>query len=87
MGNEKKQTAVSWLEDKLFDRPIRPLFVSISVIELGQLLNQAKQLEREQMIKFADDYSYTCTRVDGEDEFWMTLTAEEYYEEKNGTTN
>ena len=48
---------------------------SETAIKLYEKYQQAKQMEREQMIKFANDY------IDDDEE----LTAEQYYNETYGT--
>jgi len=50
-----KQTAVEFLMDKLFDQ-------SIMVTEQMQWFEQAKQMEKEQMVDFAFKYGDLTTR-------------------------
>ena len=54
----KKQTAVEWLSKKTF--------IPVSLLE------QAKEMEKEQKIKFANDYGFHICGYDYEN-------AEEYY--------
>jgi hypothetical protein len=51
----KKQTAVEWLDNRLKDESVliqesEGYHICIRVGTLGQLINQAKQMEREQII-------------------------------------
>jgi hypothetical protein len=57
-----KQTAVEWLEQKLKANPFR--------IENDKLWNQAKEMEKEQIMKARQDIFHTGN-----------LTAEQYYNE------
>ena len=62
-----KQTAVQWLEKQFVK-----LETTIGVHGIMyELIEQAKAMEKEQMIKFANDY------IDDDEE----LTAEQYYKE------
>jgi hypothetical protein len=63
--NNMKQTAVEWLENKL--DIILPL--DFEWDKLNNIFNQAKAMEKEQMIKFTNDYL-------DDDRY---LTAEHYY--------
>lgn len=49
---EKKLTAVEWLKSVTLDSK-KPIYQS----DLEKLFEQAKQMEREQMIDFADAYA------------------------------
>lgn len=72
---ETKQTAVNWLVEKL--NQCEPLYSGVQSLEhkqyLDQLVEQAKQMEKEQIIK-----AYT----NGSPEFFDM--AEEYYNETYG---
>ena len=63
----KKQTAVEWLQKQLSNK----VYTSIEDYNAQSKLKfeQAKAMEKEQMIKFANDY------IDDDEE----LTAEQYY--------
>jgi hypothetical protein len=57
---EKKQTAVEWLEEqdnvltmKLLEKKLTPREF---VVQKSKLVKQAKQMEKEQMIKFTADW-------------------------------
>ena len=56
MGTNKKQTAVSWLEQELFRR--------YNFIDDEFIFHQAKQMERDQMIQFAMDmHKIDCSKT------------------------
>lgn len=61
---ENKQTAIEWLVEKI--QQANPSF------KFDALIRQAKQMEKQQMIKFANDFLFH----DDTD-----LTAEQYYNE------
>ena len=63
----KQQTAVEWLANELF----KQLTGEPDKISLKEVLEQAKAMEKEQMIKFVNDY------LDDD----ADLTAEQYYNE------
>ena len=75
-----KQTAVEWLIEEMILR----LGVRIeNTFDGNNLLNQAKQMEKEQIINaHGDEQSYLQ-----DDGSWKTIYAEEYYNEtfKNET--
>ena len=75
-----KQTAVEWLIEEMILR----LGVRIeNTFDGNNLLNQAKQMEKEQIINaHGDEQSYLQ-----DDGSWKTIYAEEYYNEtfKNKT--
>ena len=66
-----KQTAVEWLQVQLNENG------KLSVVDFYQ----AKEMEKQQIIEFADKYDAYCT--------WVvqgrTLTAEQYYKETFNT--
>jgi len=66
MEGMEKLTAVEWLFEKVWITPVS---------QLPQILEQAKEMEKEQMIKFTNDW-YNC--------YYMThpmKTPEKYYNE------
>lgn len=63
----KQETAVEWLANELF----KQLTGEPDKISLKEVLEQAKEMEKEQIIKFANDY------LDDD----ADLTAEQYYNE------
>jgi hypothetical protein len=65
-----KQTAVEWLVQKLRGCDDKGNFIFNGVID-SELINQAKEMEKKQIIKFANDY------LDDD----ADLTAEQYYTE------
>ena len=72
MKTNKKQTALSWLKDQIKD--IQPYELACTI---EQYIDEAKQMEREQMIKFANNYGFEICGYDYE-------KADEYYEETYG---
>jgi hypothetical protein len=73
MKNEKKQTAVEWLYNELLNS-------EPNILEWNKLLQQAKEIEKEQ-IKFAY-YNGTTDEIKTKDE--LLLEAEHYYNESFG---
>ena len=66
--SDNKQTSVEWLEDQIFRSS---KFIDI---DLFQVIEQAKEMHKQEMCQFISDYI-----DDGQD-----MTAEEYYEETYG---
>ena len=56
MTNNKQQTAVEWLWDQMFD-PTYPAG------EQMEWLEQAKEMQKQQTIEFAVEYTYGTKRV------------------------
>jgi hypothetical protein len=73
MKNEKKQTAVDWLYNELLNS-------EPNILEWNKLLQQAKEIEKEQ-IKIAY-YNGTTDEIKTKDE--LLLEAEHYYNESFG---
>jgi len=73
MSNEKPQTAVEWLYNELTK-------VWYDVKSSKELLEQAKQMEKERMIEFTDDFWFHCVSKDGS----IEITPEQYYNETYG---
>jgi hypothetical protein len=67
---ENKQTSVEWLFKQLWNEPKDKL-------TWYAILKQAKEMEKENTIAFADKYDAYVVQGG-------TLTAEHYYEEKYG---
>ena len=69
-SNMKNQTAVEWLQKQLSNK----IYTSIEDYNIQSKLafDQAKEMEKQQMIKFANDFLFH----DDTD-----LTAEQYYNE------
>jgi hypothetical protein len=72
----KKQTAVEWLDNRLKDESVlmqnsEGYHICIRVETLGQLINQAKQMEREQIEEAYKSDLHPCSDED----------AEQYYNE------
>lgn len=69
--SNKQQTALEWLYVKMFENKGR-----ITKEEY----EQAKEMEKEQMIKFTDDFWFYCVNRDGS----IKITPEQYYNETYG---
>lgn len=70
-----KQTAVEWLHEKLAQSSQEELVANINL-----WFKQAKEMEKNQIIKFADEYEeYSVNTPD----LKQVDTAEEYYYKKN----
>ena len=72
----KKQTAVEWLEAEVI------ALENYSLKELRLLFNQAKAMEKEQIV---DAYT-ECWMNDGGNGFHKVKEAEQYYNETYGET-
>jgi hypothetical protein len=73
MSNNKQQTAVEWLYNELLN-------AEPNVLEWNKLLERAKEMEKEQIIKahgIKFDYSYS--QIDPKE-----ITGEQYYNEIYG---
>jgi len=71
----KKQTAVEWLYSELSKNNISNDSIKSRIYKESEILKQAKAMEKEQQIKFANDFLFH----DDTD-----LTAEQYYNETYG---
>lgn len=70
-----KQTAVEWLHEKLATSQLEDMQKNINL-----WFQQAKEMEKNQIIKFADEYEeYSVNTPD----LKQVDTAEEYYYKKN----
>jgi c-di-AMP phosphodiesterase-like protein len=81
MGN--KQTAVEWLEDSL-RMNFNKIFVDTDFGLISHLIEQAKQMEKEQILDAFGEKRQFMGFGDN-DEFWITdMTAEQFYNENYG---
>jgi len=83
MSNNKQQTALNWFitqlqKSKDFQRVINE--VNQSSTEVRDVIMEAKEMEKERMIDFADDFWFHCVNKDGS----MKITPEQYYNETYG---
>jgi hypothetical protein len=81
MTNNKQQTAVEWLAEQMeilhYDYWAEHISKDEKNQRLKQLKEQAKEMEKEQIIKAASDHCYpTCELA--------TIDAEQYYNETYG---
>ena len=70
---ENKQTAVEWLITQLEGEESLVARI-VGLKEYNQIINEAKQMEKEQMIEFADKYGFDVCHFDYD-------RADEYYEQ------
>jgi len=71
-----KQTAVEWLENNLYKSKI-PAIILVDILEL---INQAKEMEKEQIIDAFDEGKSDGYKTAREwDEMIIWLSAEQYY--------
>ena len=69
-----KQTAVEWLVENM-----QRLNQHESPEEWNKLFEQAKEMEKEQMCKFASDYVETQCNASFDGSVSVDITTEEYY--------
>jgi hypothetical protein len=84
MSNDKQQTAVEWLSNRayeLFEQYSEGKFDRITLNKLMlEATEQAKEMEKGQMIDFADNFWFHCVNKDGS----MKITPEQYYNKTYG---
>jgi hypothetical protein len=82
MTNNKQQTAVEWFHQKTWDLKIQLEKGEISIGEYANtyatLYEQAKEMEKQRMIEFAQSYAVIHCMGD------ITKNADEYYNETYG---
>ena len=85
---ENKQTAVEWLVEKLLGTGCltqKPESSSINGLKVLKVLNQAKAMEKEQIIDSFDEGKSDGYKTAKEwDEMIIWLSAEQYYTETYG---
>jgi hypothetical protein len=72
----KPQTAVEWLISKVNKQSWGDFRIDIP----NEIIEQAKQMEKERMIEFTDDFWFHCVSKDGS----IEITPEQYYNETYG---
>jgi uncharacterized metal-binding protein len=84
MTNNKQQTAVEWYAGKVHDLQVAKDFGAISVTEyyeeLTKAVQQAKEMEKEQAIKFALCYAFGQYNVSKD----LKTHIEKFYEQTYG---
>ena len=76
-----KQTAIDWLVNQFLEQSIEITYENMYIKLPVKALQQAKQMEQEQMIEFAEDYiDYHCY-ADFDNQITYDKTATEYYNE------
>jgi hypothetical protein len=93
MENElnKKQTAVQWFIEQLEEKGVayenvsfRKIQISIDVSDYLDLKRQAFQMEKEQMINFADNYVDNCVIPNENMAIPTIMDMPNYYSKKYG---
>ena len=77
--SNKQQTAVEWLIENL-ENYNTPSCLSLDWDIFYELCDQAKEMEKERMIEFTDDFWFYCVNRDGS----IKITPEQYYNETYG---
>ena len=80
-------TAVEWLDNRLKDESVlmqnsEGYYICIRVETLEELINQAKQMEREQIIEAHGNKQKTKSNPDSIVTYGYTYTGEMYYNDK-----
>ena len=75
MTNNKQQTAVDFIFDELASKNLLGIFTYEQFKQVEEILNQAKEMQKEQMIDFANAYS-------AQDQY--KISAKDYYKENYG---
>ena len=79
MKIESKMTAVEWLAKEL-ESYGDPQIFKITWEDLDSLVNQAKEMEKQQLIK-AVDYCLASVKLSDDKTMFTAMTAEQYYNE------
>ena len=81
MRNEKEQTGVEWLIQKLINKQ-NGVFDGFPYLSVDEIYDKAKEMEKEQIAKAFDDgdYNYHYSRKTGND----FENGEEYFKELYG---
>ena len=75
--NETKQTAVEWFMEQIGEKQPNGLYVISTLEDVKNVFQQAKEMEKEQIIDAASDHCYpTCEMA--------RTDAEQYYNETYG---
>jgi hypothetical protein len=75
MTNETKQTAVDWQFNQLSSENLLGIFTHDQMTRVMEILEEAKEIEKEQIINSYED----CSTIDGE-----FLSGEQFYEQTYG---
>ena len=80
-----KQTAIEWFAEKDTELTIQFLEGKLNQIQLAiektKCLQQAKEMEKEQIIKFANKYEEYCYNIGKSNPYVQIKSAEKYYNE------
>ena len=84
MEQNKNMTAVDWFADKIWSLAIQLIYDEMNegqfAMAYDELIEQAKQMEKEQIIKAAADHCYPTCEI-------ARIDAEQYYNETYGKTD
>jgi hypothetical protein len=75
MADNIQQTAVDFIFDELASKNLLGIFTYEQFKQIEEILNQAKEMQKEQMIDFANAYS-------AQDQY--KISAKDYYKENYG---
>jgi hypothetical protein len=75
MADNIQQTAVDFIFDELASKNLLGIFTYEQFKQVEEILNQAKEMQKEQMIDFANAYS-------AQDQY--KISAKDYYKENYG---
>jgi hypothetical protein len=75
MADNKQQTAVDFIFDELASKNLLGIFTYEQFKQIEEILNQSKEMEKNQMIDFANAYS-------AQDQY--KISAKDYYKENYG---
>jgi len=75
----KQQTAVEWLVRKINNEMIGEIPMH-RWNQIREIVEKAKEMEKQQMVEFTDDFWFHCVNRDGS----IKITPEQYYEQTYG---
>jgi len=83
MNNETKQTAVEWFMEQIGEKQPNGLYVIDTLEDVQNVFQQAKEMEKQQMIKaYASGYTDEDFFEDGKE--WIYEAPQRYYNETYG---
>jgi len=73
----KQKTTVDWIQQQIRTKGIT------HDLSIGEILDKAKEMEKEKMIEFTDNFWFHCVNRDGS----IKITPEQYYNQTYGGAN
>jgi hypothetical protein len=70
----KQQTTVDWIQQQITTKGIT------HDLSIGEILDKAKEMEKEKMIEFTDNFWFHCVNRDGS----IKITPTQYFNEAYG---